>query len=194
MRKKRGLIFVISGPSGSGKTTLIKSLLKDRGLKNILIKSISFTTRPRRRNEKDKRDYFFITPEQFKELLKRKKIIEWTKYLNYYYATPKNYIDKELQKGRHIALCLDTRGAVNIKRMYPDKSVTIFILPPKIQILRQRIRGRSKGTREENLFRRLKLANQEITKSKNYDYRIINDDFSLALKELKSIVLRKIRS
>ena len=129
MRATPGLIFVISGPSGSGKTTLIKSLLKDRVLKKILSKSISFTTRPKRRNEKDKKDYFFITPAEFSHLLKRKKIIEWTRFLGYYYATPRDYVDQQLTRGRNLALCLDTKGAASIKKIYPDNSVTIFILP-----------------------------------------------------------------
>lgn len=190
--RKRGLIFVISGPSGSGKTTLIKSLLKDKEIRNKLTKSISFTTRAKRRNEKEGKDYSFISKEQFKELLKRKKILEWTKYLDYYYGTPKDYIDKHLKKGKHIALCLDTKGAASIKRIYPDKTVAIFILPPKIETLKQRILSRSKGQTLENLRMRLNLANKEIAKSKLYDHRIINDNFSLALRQLKEIVMREI--
>lgn len=192
MRKKKGWLFVISGPSGSGKTTLIKSLIKGRALKNILSKSASFTTRPKRANEKNKKDYFFLTQKQFKELLNRKKILEWTKYLDYYYGTPKDYIDEQLKKGRHIALCLDTIGAAKIKRIYPDNTVTIFILPPEIETLKKRIRLRSRESREKNLRRRLRLANKEIAASRWYDYRIINDDFQLALKELKGIVTKKI--
>jgi guanylate kinase len=188
MREKKGLIFVISGPSGSGKTTLIKSLLKDKGLKEVLAKSVSFTTRPKRRNEKDKRDYFFIRREQFDKLLNRKKIIEWTKYLDYYYGTPKDYLDEQLDKGRHIALCLDTKGAAKIKGIYPGNTVTIFILPPEIEALRQRMHLRSRKTREKKLSLRLKLASKEISQAGSYDYRIINDEFSTALSELKEII------
>ena len=190
--KKTGIIFVVSGPSGSGKTTLIKHLLKDRNLKNILTKSVSVTTRPKRRNEKGGKDYFFIRKTQFKELLRRKKIIEWTSYLDYFYATPKDYLDRQLKTGRHIILCLDTKGAWAIKRIYPENTVTIFILPPKIEALKQRIHLRSRGGREENLPMRLKLAKKEISLAKQYDYQIVNDDFPWALKELKEIITKRI--
>lgn len=192
MRKKKGLIFVISGPSGSGKTTLIKSLLKDKGLKKILAKSVSFSTRPKRRNEKDKGDYFFIRREQFVDLLKRKKIIEWTKYLDYYYGTPKDYLDERLENGGHIALCLDTKGAKKIKDIYPDNTVTVFILPPKIEALRHRMRLRSRKSREKKLSSRLRLAKKEISQAGSYDCRIINDDFQAALSELKEIITARI--
>jgi len=185
--RKRGLIFVISGPSGSGKTTLIKSLLKDKGLRNIIAKSVSFTTRPKRANEKNRRDYFFIKQERFKALLRGKKIIEWTRYLGYYYGTPKDYLDGELRKGRHIVLCLDTKGARKIKNIYPANSISIFILPPKIEALNERIRSRSR-IKKENLLERLNLAKKEIALSQRYDYKIMNDDLQLALKELRDII------
>ena len=192
MIKKKGFLFVFSGPSGSGKTTLIRGLLKDKDIKNKLSKSVSFTTRPKRKDEKDKRDYFFITQEKFREFLRRKKILEWTKYLDSYYATPKDFIDKHLKKGRHIVLCLDTKGATRLRAIYPENTVAIFILPPKTVTLKYRIRSRSKEVTEEDLLMRLSLANKEIAASKLYDYRIINDDFHLALEELKGIVIRYI--
>lgn len=189
--RKRGFIFVISGPSGSGKTTLIKNLLKDKGLTNTLAKSVSFTTRPKRANEKNGRDYSFITPRRFKALLRGKKIIEWTRYLGYCYGTPKDYLDGEFRAGRHIVLCLDTKGARKIKNIYPANTVTIFILPPKPETLRQRIRSRSR-IKKENLLKRLKLAKKEIALSQRYDYKIMNENFPLALKELKDIIFERI--
>jgi len=189
--RKRGFIFVISGPSGSGKTTLIKNLLKDKGLTNTFAKSVSFTTRPKRANEKNRRDYFFITPQRFKALLRGKKIIEWTRYLGYYYGTPKDYLDGELRAGGHIVLCLDTNGAQKIKNIYPANSISIFILPPKIEALKQRIRSRSR-IKKENLLERLKLAKKEIALSQHYDYKIMNDNLQLALKELKDIIFERI--
>jgi guanylate kinase len=192
MRKKGGVIFVISGPSGSGKTTLIKSLLEDRNLKKALVKSISFTTRPKRRNEKKGKDYFFITPQRFKALRKQKKIVEWTKHLDYYYATPKDYIDAQLKKGRCLALCLDTKGAASIRGIYPKSTITIFVLPPKIEVLKERIRSRSKEIREKDLLLRLSLAKKEIFLARHYDYRIVNDNFQSALKQLKEIIRKEI--
>lgn len=188
MKKHKTPIFVISGPSGCGKTTLIKHLLKDRALKRCLSKSVSFTTRPRRKSERNRKDYFFISGEEFNKLLKRKKILEWTKYLSYYYGTPKDYVDGKLKNYKSVVLCLDAKGARNIKRNYSDRTVTIFILPPKIKALEQRIRERSKLSGENNLFSRLGLAKKEISQAKRYDYKIINNDFQSALKELKNII------
>jgi guanylate kinase len=192
--RKKGLIFVISGPSGSGKTTLIKNLLKDKKLSQRITKSVSFTTRPQRSNERNKKDYFFITSEQFRDLLKRKKIIEWTRYLDYYYGTPKDYLDAQLKKKKNIVLCLDIKGALSIKRIYPRNTVTIFILPPQIGALRQRICVRTTDIKKENLFRRLNLADKEITASSRYDYRVVNDVLTLSLRQLKDIIMKRIDS
>lgn len=192
MREKKGFLFVVSGPSGSGKTTLIKSLLKDKLLKDIFVRSVSFTTRPKRKNEKNQKDYFFIKEQQFKIMLKRKKIIEWTRYLNYYYGTSKDFVDEHLQSGKHIILCLDARGAKMIEDIYPKRTVTIFILPPKIEALRQRINLRAQGSGEKKFLSRLESAKKEIFCAKDYDYRVINDDFLTALKSLKDIIIKKI--
>jgi len=192
MKKGKGFIFVISGPSGSGKTTLIRSLLEDRDLKKALVKSVSFTTRSKRANEKKGKDYFFITPERFRVLRKHRKIIEWTKYLSYYYGTPKDYIDAQLKKGRSVALCLDTKGAASMRGIYPTRTRTIFVLPPKIEILKERIRSRSKEIKEKDLLSRLSLAKKEIFLARRYDYRVLNDDFQLALKQLKEIIRKEI--
>ena len=110
MRKaipKTGLLFVVSGPSGSGKTSLAHSLLAGARLKGKVIKSVSLTTRKKRTGEREGKDYFFASEAEFKRLLKAKKILEWTRYLGYYYGTPKSFIDRQLKKGKNILLCLD---------------------------------------------------------------------------------------
>lgn len=193
-QKKRGLIFVVSGPSGSGKTTLLEKLLKDRELRGRLVKSVSFATRPRRSGEKDKKDYFFITEALFKKMRKQKKILEWTRYLGYYYATPKDFVEKELARGRHIILCLDIRGALRIKKLYPKNTVTIFILPPSVEILQERIKGRCRRTRMEEIKQRLELAQEEFLASHKYDYSIVNKNLQDAVRELRGIVLKEICS
>ena len=116
---KKGKIFVISGPSGSGKTTLAQSLLKDRKLKKKIARSVSFTTRPKRSGEKNRKDYFFIGKNDFKEKLKSKKILEWTRYLGYYYGTAKDFFEAQLVKSKAVVLCLDLKGAARIKKLYP---------------------------------------------------------------------------
>jgi guanylate kinase len=188
----RGLIFVISGPSGSGKTTLAQNLIKSPELKERLARSISFATRPKRAGEIDGKDYFFITERQFKQRLKAKKILEWTKYLGYYYATPKDFIEKQLKNSKHITLCLDLRGALKIKRLYPKNTVMIFVIPPSLEELRKRIQKRSNQTKKTEIHQRLKLAKQELLAANRYDYRLVNKDLGQVINQLKKIILNKI--
>jgi guanylate kinase len=189
--KKQGLIFVVSGPSGSGKTTLLKKLLKDGRLKKGLIKSVSFTTRPKRSGEKDRRDYFFITKERFRQKLKAKKILEWTRYLGYYYATPRDFVEKELKKSRQVLLCLDLKGALRIKEFYPKNTVLIFIIPPSLETLRERIRARCNKTKKEEIRERLKLAKRELLVSSSYDYCLVNKNLQQAAEKLRKIILKE---
>lgn len=190
--RKRGLIFVVSGPSGSGKTTLRDNLLEDKTLKRKLSKSVSFTTRRRRTKERHGRDYFFITETDFKKKVRAKEILEWTKYLGYYYGTPRFLVEKQLSRGKNIILCLDLKGAIRIKRLYPKNSVTTFVLPPSIQTLRLRIEKRCHETKKEEIARRLKLAKEELSASRRYDYTIVNKNLERALRELKGIILQEI--
>jgi len=188
----RQSIFIISGPSGSGKTTLLEKLLRDSKIKEILVKSISFTTRAKRSKEKGSRDYFFITEKTFKQKLRAKKILEWTRYLGYYYATPKDFVEKQLKKGKHVVLCLDLKGALKIKRLYPKNAVTIFIVPPSIKALKCRIEGRCNKTKKEEIGKRLKLARQELRGLSKYDYYVVNKSLSKAVGDLQGIILKEI--
>lgn len=194
MKPVQGVIFIISGPSGSGKTTLLKHLLKAKGLKNCLIKSTSFTTRPKRPNEQGGQDYFFISEKEFKRQLKAKKILEWTKYLGYYYATPRELVARHLKEGNHIILCLDLKGALRVKRLYPHNTVTIFILPPSLKTLWERIRGRSQKTKEQEIDKRMRLATKELLAAPRYDYCLVNKDLVKAVTELQDFILNKINT
>ncbi|RJP27316.1 MAG: guanylate kinase [Candidatus Omnitrophota bacterium] len=191
MKKNSGLIFVISGPSGSGKTTLLSKLINSPGLKQALKKSISFTTRPRRSKERNGRDYYFITEQQFRDRLRKKKILEWTKYLGYYYATPSGIVDKCIKDGKNIALCLDKKGAFKLKKLYPG-TITIFVMPPSLVSLRQRIRGRCNKTSNKEISGRLRLAEKEMMIAKKYDFCIINKDLEQASREATGIISRLI--
>lgn len=188
------MIFVISGPSGSGKTTLLEALLRDKELKNSLVKSISYTTRPERSGEQDLRDYFFITEPQFKKKLKGKKILEWTRYLGYYYATPRDFVEGQLKKGKHVILCLDLKGALKIKRLYPENTVTVFVVPPSIKALKRRITTRCNKTKKEEIGKRLELAEQELWNSRNYDYCVVNKSLKKATADLRKIILKQINN
>jgi len=187
-------IFVISGPSGSGKTTLLGELLKDVRLKRRLMKSVSLTTRPKRTGERHGRDYFFVTRKDFEFRKKAKKILEWTKYLGYYYATPKDLIEKALLKKKHLVLCLDLKGARYVKHAYPANSVTIFVAPPSLESLHQRIANRCTRTKQEEIKKRLSLARKEVQACGQYDYSVINKDLPEAVKQLKNIILKEINS
>lgn len=187
-KKKQGLIFVISGPSGSGKTTLAEKILKDKNLNRKIRKSVSFTTRPRRSGEQDRRDYFFITKEQFSQERQAKKILEWTSYLGYYYATPKEFVAQQIKNGRHILLCVDLRGAAKLKKFYPENTVTIFIMPPSLRELQDRIRKRCRRTREEEVSQRVRLAEKEILTANKFDYCLVNKDLTKTVKQLKDLI------
>ncbi len=190
--KKQGLIFIISGPSGSGKTTLVKNLLGNKTLKNKLVRSISFATRPKRSGEEDKKDYFFISERRFKQEQKAQNLLEWTKYLGYYYATPKDFIERQLDKDKHVILCLDLKGALTIKQRYPKHTVTIFVMPPSLGALLHRITRRCNKTKDEEVRQRLTLAQQELSAADRYDYCVVNKDLDQATKQLKGIILKEI--
>lgn len=188
------LLFVISGPSGSGKTTLIKALLEDKQIRGKIQRSISYTSRPRRKGERDKKDYIFISEEDFKKKLRAKKILEWTHFLNYYYGTPLDYFKRLLKQNKHIIFCLDEKGAFKIKKLYPKNTVMIFILPPNMVALKRRIYKREGSLDRKQLLERLNLARNQLKQAKFYDYQLINQDFDQTLKELKQIILREITS
>jgi guanylate kinase len=191
VRKKLGKLIVISGPSGSGKTTLLSALIKSDDLRARLVKSVSLTTRPKRSGERQGKDYFFISRRQFISRLRSQKILEWTRYLGYYYGTPKGLVDKALSRGKNIGLCLDLKGALKIKKLYPQ-SVAIFIAPPALAELKSRIKKRCQKISAKELMLRLARAKTELRQGNKYDYRLVNKKFDQTLKRLKSIVLKEI--
>lgn len=190
-QNKPGKIFVISGPSGSGKTTLLSSLIQDKKIGRLLVKSCSITTRPKRLKEREAKDYFFVTLLEFRRLLKAKKILEWTRYLGYYYGTPKGHLEKQLKGGKNVGLCLDLKGARILKKIYPNNTVTIFVLPPSLSVLKERIQNRCRQTNQQEINQRMLLAQRELRASGRFDYCVLNQNLPVALKELKSIFLQE---
>jgi guanylate kinase len=187
-----GLVFVISGPSGSGKTTLRDCLLKDGKIKKLFVKSVSLTTRKMRSGEREGRDYFYISELAFKRKLRARKILEWTRYLGYYYATSRDFVSGQLRKGKNILLCLDLKGARKIRKLFPANAVTIFIKPPSIKELKKRIEQRCKEACRKETSRRLKLAETELLSASKYDYAIVNKHFKQSLEKLRRIILKEI--
>ncbi len=189
---KRGLIFVISGPSGSGKSTLLDEILKDFKINRLLSRSVSLTTRPKRSGEAGGTHYFFIDEAKFKKLLQAKKILEWTRYLGYYYGTPKDFFEKQRHRLKHIALCLDYKGALQVKRLYPENTITVFVMPPSLRMLATRIKKRCSKTKDDEVKKRLEMARKEIFYRRRYDHCVVNKDLRQAVKKLKEIILEEI--
>lgn len=180
----KGLIFVVSAPSGCGKTSLIKTLIKNT---TNLVRSISFTTRPPRRGERKGVDYNFISDDEFKRRLKRKGFLEWSKPFGHCYATPKDIIEKNINRGRDVILSLDVKGALFFKKNFKN-AVLIYVLPPSLKALRKRLIHRSTDNLRE-ILKRLSFAKKDISNLKRYDYAVVNDNFSEAVKNLKAIII-----
>jgi guanylate kinase len=187
------LLFVISGPSGSGKTTLARAILADRALKPAVARSVSFTTRRMRTGEKDAKDYFFISAKEFRSMLRQKKILEWTRYLGYYYGTAREFVKGQLSCGRSLVLCLDVKGAAAIKKAFGRRAVTIFVIPPSVDVLRQRILNRCSRISALEVRRRLSAARSEMKAAQRYDHTVVNEDLGRARRELKKIIVSELK-
>lgn len=179
---KRGIIFVISAPSGTGKTTLCERLLK---ILPDLKMSISHTTRQPRPYEKNGIDYFFVDEKNFKKMIANDEFIEWAEVYGNFYGTSKKVIFDLIKEGYDILLDIDTQGAKNIRKLYPD-SVLIFILPPSLEELEKRLLLRNED--RDIIDKRLSKASQEISQYKFYDYIVINDNIEKALNDLLCII------
>lgn len=180
---KTGIPIVISAPSGAGKTTLIKLLMKKvRGLSY----SVSATTRPPSKNEKNGRDYFFISEKEFLQRKKANEFIETAQVHGHHYGTLKKQLDQKLKTGKDVVLDVDVVGALNVRKYCPQ-SLLIFIAPPSMEILEERIKNRHRDP-EKEIQRRLKNARKEMRYKKFYDYVIVNDKLDRAFNELKKIV------
>lgn len=180
---KKGTLVLFSGPSGVGKDTVLEVVLnKNRDLQ----KSISLTTRDIRENEMDGKDYYFITQSAFDEMVKNNEVLEFAQYGNNFYGTPKAPIDKWLSEGKTIILKIEVQGAKKIKELYPD-AVGIFIMPPTMEELEKRLRLRGTES-EDDIKRRLDIAKNEMEKSVDYDYLVVNDDIDLASDNVLDIV------
>lgn len=185
MANKNGVLVLFSGPSGVGKDTVLDVVLnKDKTIQ----RSISLTTRNIRENEVDGRDYYFVTVDNFKEMLNNGEVLEYAQYGQNFYGTPKAPVDKWLNEGKIVILKIEVQGAQQIKNLYPD-AVGIFILPPSMDELENRLRSR--GTEdEEDIQKRLEIAKNEVAQSVNYDYTVINDDLDSASNDVLEILKR----
>jgi guanylate kinase len=176
----------MSGPSGSGKTTLHKALLGSPQFKKILVKSISATTRAPRPGEKKGKDYLFLSRELFEKRISRGYFLEWERVFDNYYGTPKQQVLKLLKAGKYVLLCIDVKGARQVKADFPD-AVRIFIKTPSMKVLQDRLRERASET-HQSLQLRLKVARAELKEGKTYDYVLTNGRLDKALRDLSRII------
>lgn len=185
---KKGKLIIISGPSGVGKKTILEEIYKDVELN--IIPSISMTTRKPRFNEVNGKDYFFVTEEEFRDGIKKNKFLEYTKYNENYYGTPKDFIDKEQNNGKNILLEIETFGVQKINKQNID-TLKIFIMPPSIDELKKRLLKRQTENLE-TINKRIEEAKREIKLLHLYDYNIVNDKLQDAIKDLKKILKNEI--
>ncbi|MBP1924879.1 guanylate kinase [Sedimentibacter acidaminivorans] len=178
-----GLLVVISGPSGSGKGTICKRLIDE--IENINV-SVSATTRKPRVGEIEGKNYFFIDEDDFVKKINNDEFLEHALVYGNYYGTPKKIVLKQLEEGKDIILEIDIQGALKVKENYP-KGVFIFILPPSLEELKNRIEGRGTDSKEV-IHRRLKCAYDELNYAFEYDYVVLNDEVDSAVEKIKEII------
>ena len=183
MVKRKGLLLVVSGPSGAGKGTICKSILEQ----NDHIKlSVSATTRKPRTGEVHGVNYFFIEKEEFKTMIEQGEFLEYAQIYDNFYGTPKAAIMETLEKGQDVILEIEMQGARQVKEVYPE-GIFVFVLPPSLKELKNRIVGRGTET-EEQINKRFGSAFEEICQIENYDYFIVNKDIDQSAKELSDMI------
>jgi len=182
--KRRGILFIISAPSGTGKTTLCKQLTA-----NIpgLWHSISYTTRKPRPGEEHGREYFYAEESTFQSMIERHEFVEWARVYGHLYGTPRQTLNEKIDQGIDVLLEIDVQGALQVKKKYDD-AVSIFILPPSMTALRQRLQARASDSTEE-IQRRLQKVKEEVWSYREYAYIVRNDDLMLSLRDLENIFL-----
>lgn len=179
----RGKLIVISAPSGAGKTTIAREVLKRIPSLEF---SVSATTRPRRLGEEDGRDYFFLTREEFDRRARGGEFVEWEEIYGNLYGTLKSELDRALHNGRHLLFDVDVKGGLSIKRQYPE-ALLIFIEPPGMEVLRQRLRDRHTED-AATLARRMERVAMEMEAGKAFDRHCINDELARAVEEVQALV------
>lgn len=181
--RAKGLIFVVSAPAGTGKTTLVDMLTREF---TSAIANVSYTTRPPRSGEVNGQHYHFVTESEFEAKIAASDFLEYVKLYGTYYGTSRRWIEEQRKSGRHVILVIDTQGALQLKG-HCDATF-IFIRPPSLEVLKQRLVNRQTES-AEMIEKRLACAERELNAAQYYDYQIINDDLNEAYQVLRSIVI-----
>ena len=186
-----GKLIVISAPSGAGKTSIVHFLLKKI---EVLSFSVSACSRVKRKNETDGKDYHFLGVEGFKSKISEDAFLEWEEvYENQYYGTLKSEIERIWEEGKTVIFDVDVVGGLNIKKQYPIECLSIFIMPPSVEVLAERLIGRDSES-DESLQKRLDKAEVEIAQNQEFDTVILNDDFDIACEETQEVITNFIKS
>ena len=186
-RIKQGKIIVLSAPSGSGKSTIIRELMKNPELK--LDFSISATSRKPRGEEKHGKEYFFLTEEEFKENVEAGNFVEWEEvYSGVCYGTLVSEVERITSSGHNLIMDVDVKGALNIKKRYGDRALTVFIMPPGKEVLEQRLRNRGTDS-EETIAKRLHKSEYEMSFSPEFDHVVVNDVLEKAVEETEKTII-----
>jgi guanylate kinase len=184
--RRRGLLFIVSAPSGAGKTTLVERLVEQ--VPNLRM-SRSYTSRPARTGETDGVDYNFVTRERFESMLVGGEFLEWADVFGNLYGTSAADTERVLEAGNDLVLVIDVQGARQVRRRRAD-STAVFVMPPSLEVLERRLRGRSKDS-EAAIQRRLQVAREEVEAFTEYDFVVVNDLLMAAVERLRSIVMAK---
>lgn len=183
MQQKMGVLLVLSGPSGVGKGALRKAV---QAAFSGLRESVSATTRAQRPGEKEGQDYFFLSKADFEAMIARDELVEWAEFAGNYYGTPSQFVKNTLNRGESILLEIDVQGALNIKRLFPEAHL-IFIDPPSLAVLEQRLRNRNTNS-EADIQSRLEIAQQELSQREHFDYHVLNDQLQDSQRELVALI------
>ena len=183
MTHKKGLLVILSAPSGCGKDTVFAALQKKR---DDVVKSVSATTRLPREGEVDGVSYYFKTTEEFEQMIKHDELLEFTKYNSCYYGTPKSGVQKAIDEGKVCFLIIEVDGGQNIMKKSAD-CVPIFLLPPNLEVLKKRLTQRETND-EEDIQRRMKLAEYELEFAHLYKYNVVNNELETAVEEINEII------
>lgn len=184
----KGVLFIVSAASATGKDTIVSKVIEKSEGQAVL--SVSMTTRQPRGEEKDGINYFFVTDDEFRKNIDEGQMLEYAQYGRYFYGTPLKPVRKWLDEGKNVFLIIEVKGAAIVREKFPQAK-SIFVLPPSMEVLEKRLRGRNSDT-EESIMRRMTIAREEIARAGEFDYIVMNDALETAVEEFSAICSKEV--